>query len=384
MKKVVILGSTGSIGINTLQVIARYKEEFEVVGLSAYNNVELLGQQARETKARFIAVRQDKTEELKQTIGSAQVEVLTVEHDLPQLVARDDVDVVVIGMSGRAALEPFLSAVRAGKTVAPANKEALVIAGKLIQEEARRNQAVIIPVDSEQSAIFQCLQGSRKEDLDKVFLTASGGSLRDTPVEKFDALTVEDILAHPRWKMGRKITVDSATMINKGFEIIEAIRLFDLTPDQVEVIIHPEAIIHSLVGFKDGSVIAQLSVTDMRIPIQYALSYPKRMDSGLKTVDLCRLGQLNFHAPDLEKFPCLSLAMDAARQDGTCPCVLNAADEIAVEAFLEGRIKFSTIYQVIEKVMKQHQNIQNPSIEDILQTDQWAREHAQREIELTL
>jgi len=384
MKKVVILGSTGSIGINTLKVMARYDQEFEVLGLSAYNNVELLEQQARQTKARFVAVRQEKAGELKQSLGSAETEVLTVEHDLSQLVARDEVDLVVIGMSGRAALEPFLSAARAGKTIAPANKEALVIAGKLIQAEAKKAQAVIIPVDSEQSAIFQCLEGSRREDLDKVFLTASGGSLRETPVEKFDDLTVEDILAHPRWKMGRKITVDSATMINKGFEIIEAIRLFDLTPDQVEVVIHPEAIIHSMVGFKDGSVIAQLSETDMRIPIQYALTYPKRMDSGIKTADLCQLGQLNFHAPDWEKFPCLVLAMDAAREDGTCPCVLNAADEIAVEAFLAGRIKFSMMTQVIEKVMRTHQNIPDPTLEDILQTDQWAREQARKEIEKIL
>ncbi len=382
MKRVVILGSTGSIGINTLKVIARYDQEFEVLGLSAYNNVELLKQQARETRARFVAVRQEKAGELRKALGASPTKVLTVEQDLPELVAGVDVDIVVVGMSGRSALEPFLSAVRAGKRIAPANKEALVIAGKLIQSEAAKSGAEIIPVDSEQSAIFQSLQGSRREDVDKVFLTASGGSLRQTPAEQFDTLTVEDILAHPRWKMGKKITVDSATMINKGFEIIEAIRLFDLSPSQVEVVIHPEAIIHSMVGFRDGSVIAQLSETDMRVPIQYALTYPKRQDSGITTVDLCRLGQLTFHAPDSEKFPCLTLAREAAQQDGTLPSVLNAADEIAVEAFLNGKLRFSGIYSVIEKVMRNHRNVVNPGLQDILDADQWAREQAQKEMGL--
>lgn len=357
VKNVAILGSTGSIGINVLKVIDRHPGRFRVKALTAYNNKDLLHKQAAKYKPKYLAVGSQDADELA-AISSAK-----------------DVDIVVIAVRGAAALKPFLAAVEAGKIVAPANKEALVIAGEIIMAKAARHGAVIVPIDSEQSAIFQCLDG-QKAPVKKVHLTASGGPLRDVPVKQFDRMKVKDILRHPRWKMGPKITVDSATLMNKGFEFIEAQRLFGLRHDQISVVIHPEAIIHSMVEFADGSILAQLGVTDMRLPIQYALSYPERLETGLEPLDFGRLKQLNFAKPDLGKFPALGLALEAARQGGTMPCVLNAADEEAVERFLEGKLKFTGIYKVIEKVVSHHKIIQRPSLDDILAADTWARQQA--------
>jgi len=378
-KNVVILGSTGSIGINTLKVIERYPDQFKVYGLSAYNNVQLLEKQIKKFSPKYVAVN-DKGFEYFQKRKFPGTIFLKVESDLETLVSHKTVSNVVIGMRGSAALGPFLSAVRNGKTVAPANKEALVIAGDIIMREAKKHKAVIIPVDSEQSAIFQCLQGQNRKELKKVWLTASGGALRTIDRAQFDRLTVGEILAHPRWKMGKKITVDSATLMNKGFEIIEALRLFDLTIDQVEVIIHPEAIIHSMVEYVDGSIIAQLGVTDMRLPIQYALTYPKRLDVGLKNIDFFKLKSLNFEKPDFRKFPALSLAIHVAKTAGTASSVLNAADEEAVEAFLNEKIKFTDIFKIVEKLVIKHKSIQKPNLQQILEADRWAREETRKVI----
>jgi len=379
-KKVVILGSTGSIGINTLKVIERYPDRYQVVGLTAYSNVTLLSQQIKKFSPSYVAVNESGAKHLRGNFSDANFSILNVSEDLEQLVSLSEVDVVVIAMRGSAALRPFLSAVRAGKRVAPANKEALVVAGDLIMREAEKYGAEIIPVDSEQSAIFQCLEGKNRDDLDKVILTASGGALLNVEKNDFSQLSVEQILDHPRWKMGKKITVDSATLMNKGFEVIEAKVLFQLQMEQVQVVIHPEALIHSMVQFKDGSILAQLSLTDMRLPIQYALTYPDRLDSGLKPLDFCSISQLTFQKPDLERFPSLDLAIEVGKHGGTLPSVLNAADEEAVDAFLDRKLKFVDIYQTVESVVRKHKSIKTPELADIIAADRWAREETRRKI----
>ncbi|MFP4472411.1 MAG: 1-deoxy-D-xylulose-5-phosphate reductoisomerase [Candidatus Omnitrophota bacterium] len=376
MKRILVLGSTGTIGINTLDVISRFPQHFEVAGLSAYNNIDLLKEQVRSFKPSCAAVRRDHREDLKAVSGASCPDIYDVENELADLASRDDIDLIVLGISGRAALEPFLAGIRAGKTIAPANKEALVIAGDILMKEAGKSGARIIPVDSEQSAIFQCLDGQRREDVRRIHLTASGGPLRTVPVDRFDRLTVSDILAHPRWEMGRKITVDSATLMNKGFELIEAQRLFGLTVDEIEVVIHPEAIIHSLVSFRDGSALAQLGNPDMRIPIQYALTYPERWESPVCDLDLFELGSLHFERPDLKRFPLFALAVEAARAAGTAPAVLNAANEVAVEAFLEERIPFLSLYKISADVMEQHDCTGGATLEELLAADEWARSRA--------
>ncbi|MBN1870337.1 MAG: 1-deoxy-D-xylulose-5-phosphate reductoisomerase [Candidatus Omnitrophica bacterium] len=377
-KNVVILGSTGSIGINTLKVIERLPDKFNVVGLTAYNNFRLLERQIRKYSPSHVAVSAKGVSYLKRHVSTLRTRILNVEEGLERIVTLKSVDIVVIAMRGSAALNPFLSAVRAGKTIAPANKEALVMAGDIIIKEARRYQAKIIPIDSEQSAIFQCLEGRKRIDLRKIILTASGGVLLNVSKSRFDCLTVRQILNHPRWKMGKKITVDSATLMNKGFEIIEAKVLFRLSMDQIQVVIHPEAIIHSMAEFNDGSIIAQLSVTDMRLPIQYALTYPERLGPGLRSVNFIELGQFHFMKPDVNKFPSLALAIYAGRCGGTLPSVLNAADEVAVEAFLNHRIKFSDIYRIAERVVYRHKAVKDPLLRQIWQADQWARRETEQ------
>ncbi len=373
MKRVLILGSTGTIGVNTLKVIARFSDCFEVIGLTAYNNVEMLVDQVRCFHPKFVGINAEKRQDLKDAVKDIPVKICDAQKDLAQLCSLKEVDIVVIGISGRVALEPFLAAVKAGKIIAPANKEALVIAGDILMAEAVKSKARIIPVDSEQSAIFQCLEGQNRHDLKKVYLTASGGALRNVPVAQFDRLTVDDILKHPRWKMGPKITVDSATMMNKGFEVIEAQRLFGLDVNEIDVVVHPEAVVHSMVCFRDGSIMAQLGVTDMRIPIQYALTYPERWDSPVADLDLIALKQLNFEAPDFQKFPALKLALDVAKEGGTLPSVLNAADEIAVDAFLNQKICFSDIYKIVQNVVSQHKKECVTDLAAVLGADTWAR-----------
>ncbi len=379
-KNVVILGSTGSIGINTLKVIACFPGRFKVIGLTAYNNVKLLEEQVRLFKPQYIAIGKKYISYFQKVLDTKKIKIFDVENGLDQIVAEDGVDIVVVAMRGSAALKPFLSALRHGKTVAPANKEALVVAGDLIIKEAKKYNAKIIPIDSEQSAIFQCLNNANRNELKRIYLTASGGCLLKTAKEKFNQLSREEILKHPRWKMGKKITVDSATLMNKGFEVIEAKHLFSVDVDRVQVVIHPEAVIHSMVEFIDGSIMAQLGVTDMRIPIQYALTYPERWPSRLKSINFFELEQLTFLKPDYDKFPSLRLAIQAGKEGGTLPCVLNAADEEAVDAFLKGDIVFTKIYEVVEKVVRKHKRVANPDIKEILQADGWAREEAQAAI----
>lgn len=383
-KNILILGSTGSIGINALKVVERYPQRFQVIGLTAYNNFRLLTKQVQRFNPKHVAVGRKGVDYLKKNIDTCQTQIWDVHADLEVLTSLKDVDVVIIGMRGGVALKPFLSAVRAGKVIAPANKEALVVAGEILMTEAKKYGAQIIPVDSEQSAIFQCLQGQNQKELKKVHLTASGGALLRAPTESFDKITVAQILKHPRWRMGKKITVDSASLMNKGFEVIEAMRLFNLSVEQIDVLVHPEAIIHSMVEFMDGSVIAQCGITDMRLPIQYALTYPERWSTGLKSLNFAVLKQLNFEKPDMKKFPSLKLAIDVAKKGGTYPSVLNAADEEAVEAFLQEKISFPEIYRVVEKTIRRHHITTDPSIEDILQADQWAREQAHQIMEKTI
>jgi len=373
--RIAILGSTGSIGCNTLKVVDEHPHRFQVVALSAYNNFKLLEAQVRKYKPLHVAVGPQGLDHFKKA-GIKGVKLYPA-GECARIAALKEVDVVVLAMSGVGALMPFLEALRAGKTVAPANKEALVIAGDLIMDEARKNNARIIPIDSEQSAIFQCLDAQRSKPV-YVHLTASGGPLREVRKEDFKRMGPKDILRHPRWKMGPKITVDSATLMNKGFEVIEAKHLFGLSCTQIKVLVHPEAIIHSMVEFADGSMLAQLGVTDMRLPIQYALTYPERLPTGLKSLDLAGLGALNFQEPDLKRFPCLELAFEAARVAGSMPAVLNAADEEAVEAFLKKKIGFLSIYKVVEKVVLSHTIIKDPSLQSILQTDEWARQEARK------
>lgn len=376
-KRIVILGSTGSIGINSLDVIEQFPEEYEVIGLSAYSNIETLAKQIKQYRPKFAAVKSDGILKLREQFGRS-LKILDVDRDLEDLVSAKEVDIVVIGMSGSAALIPFLAAVRSGKKVATANKEALVIAGDMIMKEAKRSGAQVIPIDSEQSAIFQCLTGQDRESLKRVYLTASGGSLLRVPKEKFGKLSVAQILNHPRWKMGKRITVDSATLMNKGFEFIEAMRLFDLSTKQIEVLIHPEAIIHSMTEYHDGSIIAQLGVTDMRLPIQYALTYPERRPTHLRSLDFFKLKQLTFEPPDFKRFPCLSLAMFVAEKGSTYPSVLNAADEVAVNAFLQERIPFNAIFEIVDKVVLGHRPSTRWTMESVLEADKHARVSAEK------
>jgi len=376
--RIAILGSTGSIGLNTLKVVDQHPHRFKVVALSAYNNVGLLERQIKKYRPAHVAIGPEGFIYLKSR-GIKGFKLYSI-GDCAQMASLKEVDVVVLAMSGAGALMPFLAAVRAGKTVAPANKEALVIAGDLIMGEARRCGAKIIPIDSEQSAIFQCVDGQPSKPV-LVHLTASGGPLRGVKPGDFKRMTPKEILRHPRWKMGPKITVDSATLMNKGFEVIEAKHLFGLDHRQIKVLVHPEAIIHSMVEFADGSLLAQLGVTDMRLPIQYALTYPDRLGTGLARLDLAELGALHFEEPDLKNFPSLGLAFEAARLGGTIPAVLNAADEEAVAAFLKGRVGFLSIYKIVEKVVLRHKIVKKPSLEAVLQADQWARQEAKNILE---
>ena len=380
LKKIAILGSTGSIGISTLRIVERFPKKFTVVALSAHNNVALLEKQIKKFNPKYVALQKEKIADLKKRIGSRRIKIFDTGSEIAALVNRKDVDIVILGIQGRAALEPFLEAARCGKIIAPANKEALVMAGDIIMSEVKKHKATVIPVDSEQSAIFQCLEGRDKRELKKVYLTASGGSLKNVSQAKFDRISVKQILNHPRWSMGKKITVDSATLMNKGLEIIEAMRLFNLPAEKIEVLIHPESIIHSMVEFCDGAIIAQLGVTDMRIPIQYALTYPKRIETGLLPLDFIKQKRLTFQKPDFRKFPSLKLCYEVALKSGSLPSVLNAANEEAVDAFLRQKIKFSQINKIVQKVVRRHKMIKNPNLRMILESDRWAREQTRKEI----
>jgi 1-deoxy-D-xylulose-5-phosphate reductoisomerase len=377
MKRVVVLGSTGSIGVNTLKVIQDHPQEFQVVGLAARNNAELLAQQIRIFRPTKAAIHNPSSaKRLKDLLGVGAPEILVGEEGVEALAAMEGADFVVVAITGAAALKPTLSAISKGRAIGLANKETLVMAGELVMREAKQRGAVILPIDSEHSAIFQCLQGHSRDEVRRILLTSSGGPLRDVPKDRFGQMTKAQILDHPRWKMGPKITVDSATMMNKGLEVIEARWLFGIPVEKIEVVIHPEAIVHSMVEFIDGSILAQLGVTDMRLPIQYALTYPRRLESSVGALDLVGLKSLTFERVD-PKFPCVGFGYQAARSSGTAPAVLNAANEAAVAAFLSDSLEFQRIPQMIESVLGKHRPTPNPTLAQILEADAWAHEQVE-------
>lgn len=377
MKHIAILGSTGSIGQNTLEVIRNFPDKFCAAGLSTNAHIDILYQQIREFHPAFVCVR-DKSAaaKLEAKLKSKGIKLFSGESGIEEMVQEKRIDKVVLAISGASALLALLKAIESGKDIALANKEAFIIAGPIIMKKAGSKKITIIPIDSEQSAIWQCLKGEAQNKIRNIYLTASGGPFWKTTKLELKNVSASDALKHPRWKMGPKISVDSANLMNKGLEVLEAMCLFDVEPQRIKVLIHPQAIIHSMVEFEDGVILAQLSVTDMRIPIQYALTYPERLANSLKQIDFCKLGRLEFQEPDLRRFPCLGLAYRAANAGGTAPAVLNAANEVSVDGFLKNRLGFVSIPKVIEKVLDKHRNIIEPGLGDILQADDWARKEA--------
>ncbi len=373
MKRLSILGSTGSIGRNTLKVVAEHPEGFRVISLAARRNIELLEEQINTFRPEVVAVFDESAaEELRRK--NPPVEVLSGERGLVDVATIEDVDIVVSAIVGSAGLIPTLSAVKAGKGIALANKEALVMAGQLIMSEARKKGTMIIPVDSEHSGLFQCLEKRNMADVKRVILTASGGPFLRKAKDELETVTPEEALRHPNWNMGRKITIDSATLMNKGLEVIEAHWLFSLPPERIDVLLHPQSIVHSMVEFVDGSLLAQMSVPDMKGPISYALSYPERYKDVLPNLDLAEIHKLVFERPDHEKYPALSLTYDALKSGGTMPCVLNAANEVAVESFLNGEIPFTAIFMIVSDVMSEHNVLKGESIDEIMGASMWAQQ----------
>ncbi len=379
MKSLSILGSTGSIGRNTLNIAARFPEEFSVKALTAKGNLALLAEQIREFQPDVAVVYDERSAtELKAGLPrDLCVDILHGRNGYCQAACLPGVDMVVGAMVGAAGLEPTLAAIDAGKDIALANKETLVMAGSLVTQKIVRKGVQLLPIDSEHSAIFQCLQGQRRQDLDKIILTASGGPFLDTPAKDLETITPGQALKHPNWDMGAKITIDSATLMNKGLEVIEARWLFNLAPEQIEVLVHPQSIIHSMTAYNDGSILAQMGIPDMQEAIAYALSYPRRLALRQPLPDFAALGRLTFRQPDILRFPCLRLAFDACRRGGTLPAVMNAANEIAVQAFLDRKLAFTSIPTVVEKAMKFHRIDHDPDMTAILEADAWARRTAE-------
>ncbi len=375
-KKVAILGSTGSIGRNALQVIDALRPDYEVVALSAHNNADLLAAQVRRFNPRYAAITDDaKYAQFKDALSGFDGQLLSGAEALVELASLDEADIVVCAVVGAAGLPAALAAAQAGKTLAIANKEPLVIAGELLMEAARQSGAVLLPIDSEHSAVFQAMQAGRPEEVARIILTASGGPFRKTPTEQMNNATIQQALAHPTWTMGPKITIDSGTMMNKALEVIEAVRLFGMPAEKIDVLIHPESVVHSMVEFIDGSVIAQLGTPDMKVPIQYALTWPKRMKGIAKGLRLHQLGQLNFEPPDLERFKALAMGFEVARMSGSAPVVFNAANEAAVAAFLDGRIRFGQIIELIDRCLQAHAVQAHLTLGELLSIDAWARRH---------
>ena len=383
MRRIAILGSTGSIGRSTLRVAESYPDRFEIVTLAAGSNLEAAFEQALRWRPRMISMaKESDADALRARLKKEGVSAIEVVHGAPGTVlaaTHPEVDFVVSAIVGVAGLEATYEAVRAGKILGLANKECLVAAGELITAEARRQGKPLLPIDSEHNAVHQCLRGGRMDEVERIWLTASGGPFLHTPHSEFSSISVEQALNHPTWKMGRRITIDSATLMNKGFEVIEACRLFHLPPAKVEVIVHPQSTIHSMVEFVDGSILAQFSVTDMRLPILYALTYPDRIPSDMRFA-VSDLRHLDFSPPDLKKFPCLRLAYEAAEVGGAKTVALNAADEVAVAAFLEGSIRFDEIPRIIEEVLQATDSGRLESIAQVLEADAEARSHTQKRI----
>lgn len=372
MKRLSVLGSTGSIGKNTLEVVAKNPEKFKVTALAVRNNIEELESQINTFRPDVVAVFDESSAESLRA-KNPSVEILAGEEGLKEVVTLENVDMVVSAIVGSAGLVPTYEAIKAGKDIALATKEALVMAGKLVMSEASKRGVSIIPVDSEHSAVFQCLDGRNMQEVEKIILTASGGAFLRKSVSELDSVTPAAALKHPNWEMGKKITIDSATLMNKGLEVIEAFWLFNVPLEKIDVILHPQSIIHSMVKFIDGSVIAQMSVPDMKGPISYALSYPDRLGDVLPALDLAEIKELTFEEPDMKKYPSLSLTFDALRAGGTMPCVLNAANEIAVDAFLEEKIPFTGISSVVSDTMAEHEVLSGETIEEVINVSNWAR-----------
>lgn len=378
MKKISILGSTGSIGVSALEVIKGKPDQYKVVALGAATNMALLSEQIRAFSPEAVSVLEEPfAADLRERLADHKLpEVLYGQEGYKKIASMPEADTVISAMAGAAGLLPTHEAIKSGKEIALANKETLVMAGPMIMDAAQKRGVTILPVDSEHSAILQSLRGHEKEDLNRVILTASGGPFREAPLEKMKGVTAAEALKHPNWDMGPKITIDSASMMNKGLEVIEAKWLFDLEMDQIGILVHPESILHSMVEYRDGSVIGQLGIPDMKIPIAYALSYPRHLDNALSPLNLGKIGTLTFHKPDLKRFKCLDLALQAAGEGGSMPAVLNAANEVVVEAFLKGRIGFLDIPSLIEKTMQGHQTRALDDMEMVIDSDRWARETA--------
>ncbi|HEX2867320.1 MAG TPA: 1-deoxy-D-xylulose-5-phosphate reductoisomerase [Ignavibacteriales bacterium] len=378
MKKILILGSTGSIGVNTLNVVRAFPERFKVEGLTVNTNIDLLEQQIKEFHPSVVVVRDTKAaQELKQRIASGDTEVLSGSEGLLEATRLGDYDVLVSALVGFAGLAPTIEGIKRSKRIALANKETLVAAGELVTGLCRKHNSELIPVDSEHSAIFQCLVGEKHEEVEKLILTASGGPFLDRNIESLKNVTVTEALNHPNWKMGSKITIDSASMMNKGLEVIEAKWLFGIPKEKIEVVVHPQSIVHSMVEFVDGSVKAQMGLPDMKLPIQYALCYPERLVSTNRKMKLPQVRTLTFQEPDFEKFECLRLAYQAMDSGGTAPCIMNAANEVAVGKFLEGKIRFLEIPKIIENSLSSIENHRTPDLEVIFECDRITRQYAQ-------
>ncbi len=383
MKNIAILGSTGSIGRSALQVVEQFPDRLQVVALAAGRNIDLLAEQIHRFRPRLAAVfdlqlAKDLTSRLQPGI---EVEVVAGSQGYQQVASCAEAEMILSSMVGAAGLIPTLSAIRAGKDVALANKETLVMAGALVMGEVRRSQVELLPVDSEHNAIFQAMEGHRREDLKRILLTASGGPFLNMPKEQLESVTPTQALAHPNWAMGPKISIDSATLMNKGLEVIEAKWLFDVPVEKIDVHVHPQSIVHSMVEYVDGSVIAQMGIPDMRIPIAYALAYPERLELDLPRLDFFTVQTLTFQEPDLNRFPCLKLAFAACKAGGTMPAVLNAANEVAVQAFLDNRIPFSGIPRLVNQAMEEHALDPAAELEAILEADAWARRRTEEIID---
>ena len=377
-KKIVILGSTGSIGQQTLEVLRKYSNEFEVVGLSGWENTTFLKEQISFFKPKIAVVKNEHiARRLKKQLNNLNnIEILWGTNGLVKISTLEEANIIVIAITGIASLIPTFEAVKKGKKIALASKEAMVVAGELLVKEARLRNAKILPIDSEHSAILQCLKNEQKDCVEKIIITASGGALYNLTENALKNVSIEEALNHPTWKMGKKITVDSATLMNKGLEVIEAKWFFGIPAKKIEIVIHPQSYVHSMVQFIDGTILAQISEHDMKIPIQYALFYPNRTVNNFSRLELTKVGQLTFKKPNFNKFPCMKLAYKALELGGTMPAVLNGANEIAVNAFLDNKISFSAIPLIIQNTMKEHKPKQNPNINDILDADYWAREIA--------
>jgi 1-deoxy-D-xylulose-5-phosphate reductoisomerase len=377
-KKIVILGSTGSIGQQTLEVIRKYSNEFEVVGLSGWENTTFLKEQIKFFKPKIAVVKNEYiAKRLKKELNNLDnIEISWGTNGLVKISTLEEANIIVVAITGIASLIPTFEAVKLGKNIALASKEAMVVAGELLVKEAKLRNAKILPIDSEHSAILQCLKNEQKDSVEKIILTASGGALYNLTETALKNISVEEALNHPTWKMGKKVTIDSATLMNKGLEVIEAKWFFNVPANKIEIVIHPQSYVHSMVQFIDGTILAQIGDHDMRVPIQYALFYPNKTINNFPRLDLTKIGQLTFKKVNFDKFPCIKLAYKALELGGTMPAVLNGANEIAVNAFLNNKISFSLIPVIIQNTMKEHKPKYNPNINDILDADYWAREKA--------